>query len=169
MTAVTLVVAASANNVIGHRGRLPWRLPDDLRRFRELTMGKPIVMGRKTYESIGRPLPGRRNIVVTGNRGFAIDGCDVVNSPDEALVLATALETEGAATEVMVIGGESIYRAFLAHADRIHMTRVHATVEGDAFFPRLNADEWRCTWSEPHAATAGQPLAYTFEILERAQ
>lgn len=163
MTAVTLVVAASGNNVIGHRGRLPWRLPDDLRRFRELTMGKPIVMGRKTHDSIGRPLPGRRNIVVTGNRGLAIDGCDVVNSPDEALALAT----EEGASEVMVIGGESIYRAFLTHTGRIHMTRVHATIEGDAFFPRLNADEWRCTWTEPHPATADQSLAYTFETLER--
>lgn len=163
MSTVTLVVAASSNNVIGRRGRLPWRLPDDLRRFRLLTMGKPVVMGRKTFDSIGRPLPGRRNIVVTGNRDLVIDGCDVVHSADEALALAT----EGGASEVMVIGGESIYRDFLARTARIHMTRVHARIEGDAFFPALHPDEWRCSWSERHPATADQPLAYTFETLER--
>jgi dihydrofolate reductase len=158
-----MVVAASTNNVIGYRGRLPWRLPDDLRRFRLLTMGKPVVMGRKTYGSIGRPLPGRRNIVVSRNRTLTLDGCDVVASPDEALALIAGSD----AGEVMIIGGESLYRDFLPRVERIHMTRVHASIEGDAFFPELTADEWQCTWSEPHPATAGQP-AFTFETLERA-
>jgi dihydrofolate reductase len=158
-----MVVAASTNNVIGSRGRLPWRLPDDLRRFRLLTMGKPVVMGRKTYDSIGRPLPGRRNIVVSSNRTLTLDGCDVVASPDEALALIAG----SGAGEAMIIGGESIYRDFLPRADRIHMTRVHASIEGDAFFPELTSDEWQCTGSEPHPATAGQP-AFTFETLNRA-
>ena len=159
-----MVVAASTNNVIGSRGRLPWRLPDDLRRFRLLTMGKPVVMGRKTYDSIGRPLTGRRNIVVSSNRMLTIDGCDVVASPDEALVLAAGSD----AGEVMIIGGESLYRDFLPRVERIHMTRVHASIEGDAAFPELTSDEWQCTWSEPHPATAGQP-AFSFETLERPQ
>lgn len=163
MTTVTMVVAASTDNVIGNRGKLPWRLPDDLRRFRQLTMGKPVVMGRKTYDSIGRPLPGRRNIVVSSNRTLVIDGCDVVSSPDEALALAVG----NGASEVMIIGGESIYKDFLPRADRIHMTRVHTLIEGDAFFAELNADEWQCSWSEPHPATADRPLAFTFETLER--
>jgi dihydrofolate reductase len=160
-----LIVAASTNDVIGHRGQLPWRLPDDLRRFRALTMGKPVVMGRKTYESIGRPLPGRRNIVVS-NRERTIDGCAVAGSPDEALTLAA---DDGGAEEVMIIGGESIYRGLLPRADRIHMTRVHTRIDGDAFFPELNADEWQSTWRESHPATSDQGLAYTFETLERRQ
>ena len=165
MTTLTLVVAASTNNVIGHRGQLPWRLSDDLKRFKGLTMGKPVVMGRKTYDSIGRPLPGRRNIVVSSNRELRIAGCDVAGSPDEALRLAR----DSGAEEVMIIGGESIYRDFLPRADRIHMTRVHTQIDGDAFFPELNADEWRSTWREPHPATSDQPVAYTFETLERRQ
>jgi dihydrofolate reductase len=160
-----MVIAASTNNVIGNRGKLPWRLTDDLRRFRQLTMGKPVVMGRKTYDSIGRPLPGRRNIVVSRNRALTIDGCDVVSSPDEALALAV----ENGAGEVVIIGGERIYQDFLPRTVRIHMTRVHSVIEGDAFFPELKPDEWRCTWSEPHPATADQPLAFTFETLERPQ
>ena len=165
MSTVTMVVAASTNNVIGNRGKLPWRLPDDLRRFRQLTTGKAVVMGRKTYDSIGHPLPGRRNIVVSSNRALSIDGCDVVGSPDEAL----ALGGQNGPGELMVIGGESIYRDFLPCTVRIHMTRVHSVIEGDAFFPELNPDEWHRTWSEPHPATADQPLAFTFETLERPQ
>jgi dihydrofolate reductase len=165
MTTVTMVVAASTNNVIGRRGKLPWRLPDDLRRFRLLTMGKPVVMGRKTYDSIGRPLTGRRNIVVSTNRTLTIDGCDVVSSPDEALDLAA----ENGASEVMIIGGERIYMDLLPRTVRIHMTRVHCLAEGDAFFPALKPDEWHRTWFEPHPATADQPLAFTFETLERPQ
>jgi len=163
MATVTMVVAASTNNVIGNRGKLPWRLPDDLRRFRLLTMGKPVVMGRKTYDSIGHPLPGRRNIVLSGNRTLTIDGCDVVASTDEALTLGV----QDGTGEVMIIGGESIYREFLPRADRIHMTRVHSWIGGDACFPELNPDEWQCTWSEPHPATVDRPLAFTFETLER--
>lgn len=157
-----MVVAASTNNVIGVAGELPWRLPEDLRRFKELTMGKPIVMGRRTYESIGRPLPGRRNIVVSRRADLRIDGCELVNSPEAALSLARA----GGSPEVMIIGGAQLYKALLPQAMRIHMTRVHTIIEGDAFFPELPPDEWQVTWSQPHHATPGQPLAYTFEILE---
>lgn len=164
MPTVTMVVAASTNNVIGRRGKLPWRLPEDLRRFRLLTMGKPVVMGRKTYDSIGHPLPGRRNIVVSRRDGLTIEGCDVASSPAAALACAVGERT---VDEVMIIGGERIYRDFLPHADRIHMTRVRAKIEGDAFFPELDPGEWQCVWSESHTAMEDQPLAFTFEILER--
>ena len=163
MSGITIVVAASTNNVIGRAGGLPWRLPQDLRRFKALTMGKPVVMGRRTFESIGRPLPGRRNIVVSRRADLRLEGCEVVNSPEAALDLASA----GQADEVMVIGGEQLYKALLPHTTRIHMTRVHKDVEGDAFFPELPPHEWRVVWSEPLPATSEQPLSYTFQILER--
>jgi dihydrofolate reductase len=160
---VTMVVAASSNNVIGKDGKLPWRLPQDLRRFKALTIGKPIVMGRKTYESIGHPLPGRHNIVMSRRAGLTIGGCNVATSPDEALEHAAG---EGV-DEVMVIGGERVYEAFLPRTGRIHMTRVHATIEGDASFPELDPDEWRTVMSQPYPATRHQPLAFTFETIER--
>jgi dihydrofolate reductase len=158
---VTIVVAASTSNVIGRNGGLPWRLPEDLRRFRQLTMGKPVVMGRRTFESIGRPLPGRRNIVVSGRPELVLDGCEVVGSAGEAMAAA------GVADEVMIIGGERIYREFLPRTDRIQMTRVHVSIDGDAFFPGLEPEEWQVVWSEPHPATKDQPLSFTFETLER--
>ena len=125
-------------------------------------MGKPIVMGRRTFESIGQPLPGRRNIVVSRRADLSIEDCEVVDSPEAALSLARA----GSADEIMVIGGAELYRSLLPQTTRIHMTRVHETIEGDAFFPKLPPD-WQVVWSEPHPATDEQPLAYTFEILER--
>jgi dihydrofolate reductase len=160
---VTLVVAASANNVIGREGRLPWRLPEDMQRFRRLTLGKPVVMGRRTFDSIGRALPGRRNIVISGRPGLELADCEVAASPDAALALVRN------AAEVLVIGGESVYRALLPRADRIEMTRVHTTVDGDTFFPELSADEWLVTWSEEHAANESRPLGFTFETQERRQ
>jgi dihydrofolate reductase len=158
---ITLVVAASANNVIGRDGRLPWRLPEDMRRFRQVTVGKPVVMGRRTFDSIGQALPGRRNIVVSGQRGLQLAGCEVAASPEAALALVRH------AAEVMIIGGESLYRGLLPRADCIEMTRVHASVDGDTFFPDLDAAEWQVTRSEEHAANASRPLGFTFETLER--
>lgn len=157
---VTLVVAASENSVIGRNGGLPWRLPEDLRRFRELTLGKPVLMGRRTFESIGRPLPGRRNVVISGRPGLEIDGCEVAASPEAALALVAEAE------EAMIIGGEAIYRHFLPQAQRIHRTRVHATLEGDAFFPELDGKEWRLVASEGRRST-DPPLRFTFETLVR--
>ncbi|MEX2125651.1 MAG: dihydrofolate reductase [Woeseia sp.] len=158
---VTIVVAASTNNVIGRQGKLPWRLPEDLRRFRLLTMGKPIVMGRRTFDSIGRPLPGRRNIVISGRKGPGIEGCEVARSPDEALSLAAG------ADEVMIVGGERVYEHFLPRTQRIHMTRVHAFIEGDAFFPALRPEDWQVVSSEEYPATNERPVAFTFETLGR--
>ena len=158
---ISLIVAASTNNVIGADGDLPWRLSDDLKRFKAVTMGKPIVMGRKTCESIGRPLPGRQNIVITRQNNFTADGCDVVQSTAEAV------EVAGDADEIMVIGGSQIYAAFLPLADRIYLTRVHAEVDGDAFFPAIDEDAWTLVDSESHAADDANEFDFEFSTYER--
>ena len=158
---ISLIVAASTNDVIGAQGELPWRLSADLRRFKELTMGKPIVMGRKTYESIGRPLPGRQNIVVTRQADFVAEGCDVVASPEAAVRAA------GDAGEIMIIGGSHIYAAFLPLADRIYLTRVHADVAGDTHLPELTAGDWHSELVESTAADERNEYATDFIVLER--
>ncbi|MGB5690712.1 MAG: type 3 dihydrofolate reductase [Woeseiaceae bacterium] len=158
---ISIIVAASANNVIGAAGDLPWRLSNDLRRFKAITMGKPIIMGRKTWDSIGRPLPGRQNVVITRQAGFAADGCDVVASKDEAIAV-----TAGAA-ELMVIGGSQVYELFLPDTQRLYLTRVHAEFEGDAFFPEINASQWRLVNDEPHAADENNAFDYSFRTYER--
>ena len=122
---ITLIVAVADNGVIGRDNALPWHLPDDLKRFKRLTLGKPIVMGRKTFESIGKPLPGRQNIVVTRDANYRREGITVVHGIDDAVRAA------GEATELMVIGGAELFRLFLPRATRIHLTRVHADVAGD--------------------------------------
>jgi len=158
---ISLIVATSTKNVIGVQGDLPWRLSSDLKRFKALTMGKPIVMGRLTYESIGRPLPGRRNIVITRQRGFEAEGCDVVSSIDEAIRVA------GTAAEIMIIGGGDIYRQFLPRAERIYLTRVQADIDGDVFFPELAAGEWHETSSEHHPADESNEFGVAFTTLDR--
>ena len=158
---ISIIVAASANNVIGAQGDLPWRLSDDLKRFKTVTMGKPIVMGRKTWESIGRALPGRRNIVITRQQNFAAEGCDVVQSTDEAIVAA------GDVDEIMVIGGSEVYALFLPVAQRLYLTRVHADVNGDAFFPAVDEDEWQLVSDEARAADSRNEFDFSFRIYER--
>ena len=153
----TLVLAMARNRVIGRDNQLPWRLPDEIAYFKKVTMGHPIVMGRRTYESIGKPLPGRMNIVVTRNRGFAAPGCTVVGSLDEAWRAA------GDADEVCVIGGTSLFRESLPIADRIHLTEVEAEVPGDTYFPEFDRTQWRETEIERHPADARH--AYPFRIL----
>ena len=159
---ITLVVAASANDVIGRDGALPWHISEDLKHFKAITMGHPIVMGRRTFESIGRALPGRLNVVVTRNADYTAEGCTVVDSP------AAALRAAEGADEVMIIGGSEIYRLFLPMAHRIHMTRVQAEVEGDATFPPLDPAEWRLVDEEQFPAGEGREYAFSFQTLERA-
>ena len=159
---ISLIVAASRNNVIGAKGRLPWRLSGDLKRFKALTLGKPIVMGRLTYESIGRPLPGRQNIVITRQADYEAEGCDVVPSIEAALAAA------GNAEEIMIIGGGHIYREFLPRADRIYLTRVQAEVDGDAFLPVIAADEWYEIAREHHAADESNEYDFVLMTLDRA-
>lgn len=158
---ISIIVAASTNNVIGAEGELPWKISDDLRRFKALTMGKPIVMGRLTWESIGRPLPGRQNIVITRQPDFSADGCDVVASP------AAALDVAGDAEEVMIIGGSQIYELFLPKAGRLHITRVRAEIEGDAFFPSIDEADWELVESESHEASEANEFAFDFRTYER--
>jgi dihydrofolate reductase len=157
---ITLIVAAADNGVIGRGNALPWHLPDDLKRFKQLTLGKPIVMGRKTFESIGRPLPGRLNIVVTRDANYRREGVSVVHGVDEAVRAA------GEATELMVIGGAELFRLFLPRATRVHLTRVHAEVAGDVVWPPLD-DTWGVVESEPHAADERHASAMTFEVWEK--
>ena len=157
---VTLVVAVADNGVIGRAGDLPWRLPDDLKRFKQTTLGKPILMGRKTWDSIGRPLPGRRNIILSTRPGFTAAGADVFPTLDAALH-ACAGEPE-----VMVIGGAEIYRVALPLASRIHLTRVHAAPEGDTFL-ELPLDGWRELSREDHPADDRHAHAFSFVTLDR--
>lgn len=161
MPVLSLIVAASENGVIGRAGGMPWHLPADLGHFRRTTMGKPIIMGRRTFESIGRALPGRRNIVVSRRGAFARAGIEAAAS------LAGALALAGDAPEVMVTGGAALYRAALPGARRIYLTRVHANVEGDTYFPELAEDEWRELSRERRAPDEKNPCAVSFIVLER--
>jgi len=158
---ISLVVAASTNDVIGSNGELPWHLPDDLRQFKRVTTGKPVIMGRRTFESIGRPLPNRRNIVMTRNPDYVAPGCEVVSSVDAALDLA------GGADEVMIIGGGQVYRDFLPRADRIYLTRVQTEVKGDTHFPELDGDLWQRLSCERHPADAEHRYAFDVMVYER--
>ena len=162
MPLVSILVATDERGAIGRDGGLPWHLPNDLKRFKALTMGKPIVMGRKTWDSIGRPLPGRQNIVITRQAGYAAAGVTIVRS------LAAALAAAGKAEEVCVIGGAEIYRLALPMTERIHLTRIHATVPADTFFPELDPQEWREAGREPHPADDRHAYAYSFIELQRA-
>jgi dihydrofolate reductase len=158
---ISLIVAVSSNNVIGAQGELPWRLSSDLKRFKALTMDKPIVMGRLTHESIGRPLPGRQNIVITHQAGYAANGCDVVHS------IEAAIEAAGSAQEIMIIGGSHVYQQVLPYADRIYLTRVQAEIEGDVFLADLAADEWLEITREEYAADESNDYDYVFTTLDR--
>jgi dihydrofolate reductase len=160
---VSLIVAAADNGVIGRDNALPWHLPEDLKRFKRLTLGKPIVMGRKTFESIGKPLPGRQNIVVTRDANYRRDGVTVVHSADAALAAA------GAAPEIMVIGGADLFRMFLPRAQRVHLTRVHGDVAGDIHWAPLDAARWQRTAAEEHPADERHSHAMTFEMWEKRQ
>ncbi len=163
---VSLIVAAAENGVIGRDGELPWRLRDDLKRFKAITMGHPIIMGRATWESIGRALPGRHNIVLTRQVDYVADGATVVNSPAAALAAVSGTEGNGS-SDVMIIGGGDIYALFLPMAQRIYLTRVHAAVDGDAYFPELDEGEWTTVDEESHAAGPDNDYSFSFVTLER--
>jgi dihydrofolate reductase len=164
-----IVVAVSQNDVIGRRNQLPWRLPADLKRFKTLTLGHPILMGRKTYESIGKALPGRENIVLSRSPGFAPPDCTVVPTLEAARAAAEAAPAAAGAAVLMVIGGAQIYRECLPFVRKIHLTLVDARIEdGDAFFDAWRGAEWRETHREPHPSDEKNPCAYTFLTLERS-
>jgi dihydrofolate reductase len=159
---ISLIVAMAENRVIGRHNQLPWRIPEDLKHFKALTMGKPIIMGRKTYESIGRPLPGRDNIVITGDTSYRAEGCQVVHSLEEAL------RSAGGAEEAMIIGGATLYRQTLRDADRLYLTLVKAQPEGDTWFPKIEPQEWRETRRETHKADESNEYDFDFVVLDRA-
>ena len=161
MTRIALIAALAENRVIGRKNRLPWRLPADLRRYKSATMGKPVIMGRKTYESIGKPLPGRSNIVVTRDPDYRAPGCQVVHS------LEQALEAGAGHAEVMVIGGAELYRQALGRAQRMYLTLVRAEVEGDTLFPDIEPQQWRELERESHRADEKNQYDYDFVILQR--
>jgi len=157
---ITLIVAAAENNVIGDGKSMPWHLPNDLKFFKEKTIGHSILMGRKTFESLTKPLVKRRNIVITRNYNYKADNIDVANSLEEAIGYCRDEK------EIFIIGGGEIYKMALPIADRIYLTRVHGTVEGSVYFPELSADDWEKTAAEPHKKDAKHPYDYTFEVYE---
>lgn len=168
MSIIALIVARAKNGVIGRNNQLPWRLPQDLQYFKQVTMNKPIIMGRKTWESLGRPLPGRDNIVISRNPDFFPDGAVAVNDLETAIALGEMYCAQRGVDEMMIIGGEQIYRAALPHVQRAYITEVDAEVAGDAHFPALPGD-WQQVSETVHAACADNPYPYRFTMWQRQQ
>ena len=160
-TLISLIVAMAQNGVIGRGNALPWRLPEDLRRFKQSTLGKPILMGRKTFESIGRPLPGRANLVLTRDRDWHAAGVIAVHSVEDALRQTRTCD------ELVAIGGAEIYRLLLPLARRMYLTHVHADVPGDTFFPAFDAAQWADVELHTHPADERHAYPLTFVTLER--
>lgn len=167
MVKLSLIVAVAENGVIGKDNDLPWKISSDLKYFKEKTMGKPIIMGRKTFQSIGRPLPGRPNIVITRDASFAPEGVITALGLEMALDVGKNLALAKGGDEVMVIGGAQIYELCLPDADRVYLTRVHGDVEGDTTFPALNSDEWLEGVSERFAAGEKDTHDYSLIVLDR--
>jgi len=163
----SMIVAMAENRVIGINNNLPWYLPNDLKYFKQVTMGKPILMGRKTYESIGKPLPGRANIVLTRNESWSAEGVKTVNSLMQAFELAQSIVEIDGQDEMMVIGGDQIYQSTLADIDRIYLTKVHAEVKGDAYFPELDWSQWKEVGREDFEAAGPNPYDYSFIVYDR--
>ena len=158
---ITLIVAASENNAIGINNQMPWHLPNDFKYFKRNTIAHSVLMGRKTFDAIGKALPDRRNIVITRNADFQGEDIDVANSIQEALLYCRDER------EVFIIGGANIYQQALPLANKVLLTRVHTTIQGDAFFPELSPEEWDLVSSEAHQADDKHAFDYTFEVYNR--
>lgn len=161
---IAFIVAMDVEGVIGRNNSLPWHLPDDMRWFRQHTLGKPCIMGRKTYDSLPvrfRPLPDRLNIVVTRNPDYEAPGAVVVRSIEAALAAA------GKAEEIIIVGGAELFRALIKFADRIYLTEVHGRVDGDVYFPEMKRDDWRIVFREEHPADERHEFSFSWLILER--
>jgi len=158
---ISLIAAMANNRIIGRDNKMPWHLPADLKHFKQVTMGKPVIMGRKTFESIGKPLPGRQNIIITRQSGLALNGCDIVHSIEDAIALVKNID------EVMIIGGGTIYESMIDKADRLYITLIELEADGDTQFPAWNEDEWSIIDEEPHLADDKNPYNYRFITLER--
>lgn len=160
---ISAIAAMDENRVIGYSNQLPWYLPADLAHFKQLTLGHPVLMGRKTYLSIGKPLPQRTNIILSHNPAFKAEGCIVITSMDSAIQHAVHKKSK----ELFIIGGADIYKNFLPLVQRIYLTIIHHSFQGDAYFPELNAHEWREAGRSDHEADEKNPYAYSFLKLER--
>lgn len=158
---ISLIVAMDENRVIGYKNKLPWSLPSELKYFREATKGKPVIMGRKTHESIGRPMPDRLNIIITRDKNYTADNCAVVHSTDDAVKAVKGSD------EIMVIGGAEIYKLFLPAADRLYVTKVHGKFNGDTYFPEFNQDEWLKSKEKFFEKDNENKYSYTIMVLER--
>jgi len=157
-----IVVAITDNFVIGANGDIPWRLPADLKHFKDLTSGNTIVMGRRTWESIGRALPNRLNIVITRQKDFIAEGASVIHSLDEL----SLMETKGT---IFIIGGGEVYKNTIEYAEKLHVTRIHTSITGDIFFPQFDESTWRCVESVDQAKNESNPYDLTFETWSRAK
>jgi dihydrofolate reductase len=164
---LAFVVAVARNGVIGRNNALPWHLPEDMKFFKRVTMGKPVLMGRRTWESIGRPLPGRSNIVITHQEDYEAEGIKVVNSLQEARTLAEHIAEIDGVEEAAIIGGAFIFAEALPITDRMYYTEVHADVEGDVYFPEFDRDEWKEVERQDFKAQGPNPYDYSFVILDR--
>ncbi|GGG06511.1 dihydrofolate reductase [Pontibacter amylolyticus] len=160
---IAIVVAIAENNVIGKDNQLIWHLPADLRHFKQKTMGHPMIMGRKTFESIGKPLPGRTTIIVTRQEDYKAEGCIVMNSVEEAIAKGKELDSE----QVSIVGGAEIYKQALPYVDTLYLTEVHYAFDGDTFFPDLQKEEWQEVSAESHQQDEKNEYAYTFKELRR--
>lgn len=158
---LSIIVAMDDNNLIGNNNALPWCLPADLAYFKKTTTGKPVIMGRKTYDSIGRALPNRRNIVISRNTNLTINGVEVVNS------IEAAIELTKRSAEVFIIGGAALYKQSLPLADKLYITKIQESFVGDAYFPSINSHEWQNIQSISHKPDNNNPHAYCFEVLKK--
>jgi len=158
---LSIIVAMDRNRVIGKGDTLPWHISSDLKNFKKITMGKPIVMGRKTHESIGRPLPGRENIILTRDENYSSESCTVLHSMDDIFEHCKDVE------EVMITGGSEIYKLSLKQATRLYLTEVHTEIEGDTFFPEFDRDKWKEVSREDHKSDEKNEFDYSFVLLER--
>lgn len=154
---ITAIVAMSENQVIGHNNQLPWHLPADLKHFKKVTLNHTILMGRKTYESIGKPLPNRRNVILTQDRSFKAEGCEIVHDIQSTLAF----------DDLYVIGGTQVFKLFWPYINKLHLTLIHKKIEGDTFFPGFNVEEWRLISREDHQADEDNPFDYSFLVLEK--
>jgi dihydrofolate reductase len=160
---LSLLVAADENNIIGKNNQLPWHLPDDLKYFKNLTWGMPILMGRKTFESIGKPLPGRKSIVITRNKDWQHEGVDVVYSLQEAIDVAASFDIK----EIFIIGGAEIFNTSFNTANRIYLTRIHHGFDGDVYFPELALSDWQLVKEHHCAADEKNAYGHSFQVWER--
>lgn len=160
---LSLLVAADENNVIGKDNKLPWHLPEDLKYFKNLTWSMPILMGRKTFESIGKPLPGRKSIVITRNKEWQREGVEVVHSIEAAIEKAKSFDIK----EIFVIGGAEIFNTSFEKADRIYLTRIHHRFEGDTYFPAMQESEWQLVKSHMNRKSDKNPYSHTFQVWQR--